>query len=45
MDDETKEWLWEYDLYDTEEEADEVLRLILKVAPKTESGDTGAETV
>ena len=45
VDDETKEWLWEYDLYDTEEEADEVLRLILKVAPKTESGDTGAETV
>lgn len=45
VDDETKEWIWEYDLFDTEEEADEVLRLVLKVETKTEAGDAGGETV
>ena len=38
VDDETKEWIWEFELFETEAEADEVLRKILKVELKTDSG-------
>ena len=39
VDNETKEWIWEFELFETEAEADEVLREILKVTLKDSSDE------